>query len=250
MPQSTISKQNVQYLLRHPLLSDLLFLALKEGSLTASEAAKKTGLSIQSTTNALKELEEDLGFLNSRKDGRVRTYAAVNPEKLRSLMDSVATSIDPKKYQPGTRIFVPESFKNNLYEELGNRPKLSRFTMETQTPIETEVLDFDIELVFRQQKGKPAIAAFNQIFDNESCLVTLGKILLLSSVKDAYSKIILVNIFVPKLSTNIKTWTLEKIARPLFEHSFTVIEHHVGSEALLDVDFAKRIAGQIEASLT
>ena len=249
MPQGTISEESVNYLRRHALLADLCFLALKEGHLTATEAAKKTALSIQSTTNALRALEDELGFLSSRKEGRMRVYTAANPEKLRRMMDSVATSIDTTKYRPGTRLFVPESFKSNVYEQLASKPKLSRFRIEALTPIETSLLNFDIELEFKQQRGKPAIVAINQIYDEASCLMVLGKFLLLSTVENNYSEIVLLNLFIPTLSASIKTWNLEKIMRPLFKHSLKIIEHHVGPDALLDLDFSKKVADQIEESL-
>ncbi|MCW4003055.1 MAG: methyltransferase domain-containing protein [Candidatus Bathyarchaeota archaeon] len=74
----------VEYFKQHPSAQEYYYRVGKESSASAKELSKKMGLSIQTVTNALRDLER-IGLLKSEKSGRVRVYTLKDPRLFKGL---------------------------------------------------------------------------------------------------------------------------------------------------------------------
>gem|GEM_PF-6047156 len=230
----------MMYLTTRPLAMDLCYLVDLKGKITAGEAARQLGLAIQTTTGTLRDMET-YGILTSRKVGRVRTYTAKD-EPVLSLALLQTTPLKRSRFKGVIRPM--QTLLGRLEEGLGKSGR--GYSLLRDVNFETPLVALTIDFQLTPEKGLPYAILISRV---ENVFYTLGKLLLLSTRKDAFRAIILVNLFTEG-SKGVKAWAFSEVVSPFFKDKLIVIEEHADDLNLITPDYADNLTQKIWTALS
>jgi DNA-binding transcriptional ArsR family regulator len=191
----------IEYFKKMPQMQQYYLLVGKaEKGVNAKELSEKVNRSIQTVTNALRDLERT-GLLRSEKKGRTRTYELKDPRLFQGLIQQYSVLTSPRK--PGQDLVSTSIFNENLEKWLGYLAKIMRGTLYVNKVFRTHVMDIQVDYVIENNYGQSFIMLCN-LGDEKNIQSALGKILLLIISKDIIPNLNI--LFIVGLVANNEQW--------------------------------------------
>jgi ubiquinone/menaquinone biosynthesis C-methylase UbiE/DNA-binding transcriptional ArsR family regulator len=161
----------VEYFKKQPMTQQYYYYVGIEKTVTAKELSKKMGRSIQTVTNALRDLERT-GLLKSEKKGRVRTYTLKDPRLFKGLSSH--------RYFPGRRIkedIISRSiFSQNMEKWLRYLADIMDGTLYVNQTFYTNVISsLKVDFVIENVTGQNLVTFIN-IRNSTDVEAALGRI--------------------------------------------------------------------------
>jgi SAM-dependent methyltransferase/DNA-binding transcriptional ArsR family regulator len=148
----------VDYFRKHPSTQEYYYRIGTEKSASAKELSKKMGLSIQTVTNALKELEK-IGLLKSVKNGRVRIYTLSDQRLFKGLSSQRFPYWSAKRKED---VISTSVFKQNMEFWLKYLADIMEGTVYQNAEFKTGIISpIKIDFVIENSIGQTLFVFFN-----------------------------------------------------------------------------------------
>jgi len=247
----------VGYLQKHPLALDLCYLLNKSQHLTATEAAGQLGVSIQTTTNALRDMES-FGILESEKAGRTRTYRPRDNDAFQSTLHNLDfLKKAMRKGRFNERILPLRTLLKNLGDELSHKKGIK--SLQSDTTVNTPLLPVKVDFQLGYDKEVYAVIV-SRIVDDRSLLASIGKLFLLLTNRDigdirtndgpepkpiVFDMVVLLNLNDREYEGGLESWNTEQTVKVLGKNRISIIEEHPDDLTLMAPGFARKLAASI-----
>jgi len=151
-----------------------------EKGVTATRLSKQMHRSIQTVTNALRDLERK-GLLVSEKKGRERIYRLKDPRLFRGLINQIQAQ--PVRRASSIGPLSEGVLKENLTKWLSYLADMMEGTLYLDQAFKTHVLDAKVDYVIENKHGQHFIMIFHMI-DLIDLEATIGRLFSLVTAKD------------------------------------------------------------------
>lgn len=164
----------IEYFQKMPQMQQYYILVGKsEKGANAKEVSEKVHRSIQTVTNALRELERE-GLLKSEKKSRTRTYQLKDSRLFQGIIQQYTAQ---KAYRQPKEDFVSAGiFNENMEKWLGYLAQMIQGKLYVHKFFRTHVLDIPVDYVIENKNGQTLIVIFD-IHDEPSLQAAIGKML-------------------------------------------------------------------------
>lgn len=151
------------------------FVGKKAKGITATELSKELHRSIQTVTNALRDLER-IGLLKSEKHGRQRIYELKSPRLFDGLIAQYTTQPQSAKKKMAEDLLSVDILKENLEKWLRFLAEIMEGTLYVDQTLKTNIMDVTVDYIIENDHGQNFIMLFN-INDVTGYQAALGRIL-------------------------------------------------------------------------
>lgn len=203
----------IEYFKRQPRAQQYYYIVGSRGSVSAKEVSKQAQRSIQTATNALRDLQR-IGLLKSEKKGRVRTYALKDRSLFNGLLSQYPLQVRATTKRVKEDVIATSIFNQNMEKWMKYLATILEGTLYVNHVFRTSVLDFvEVDYVIENQRGQNVIMIIH-INDAITCEAAIGRIFsLIVSKKDIIPTLSL--IFAVCLVYEESLATMEKMTRSI-----------------------------------
>jgi SAM-dependent methyltransferase/predicted transcriptional regulator len=151
------------------------YVGKKAKGITATELSKELHRSIQTVTNALRDLER-IGLLKSEKHGRQRIYELKSPRLFDGLIAQYTTQPQSAKKKMVEDLLSVDILKENLEKWLRFLAEIMEGTLYADQTLKTSIMDVTVDYIIENDHGQNFIMLFN-VNDVTRYEAALGRIL-------------------------------------------------------------------------